>query len=173
VPARYVHLVHAIVHQQLATRAATAIFARLESACADGLSPGAIDALSDAQLAACGLSGAKRAAIRDLNAHVDAGTVRLERHGRLDDAAVMAELVAVRGVGPWTVHMYQMGPLGRPDIWPVGDFGVRQGWGLLHGLEAMITPRALAEAGAHLAPHRSAVAWYCWQAVHLERGSAR
>jgi 3-methyladenine DNA glycosylase/8-oxoguanine DNA glycosylase len=161
--------VRSIVYQQLAGAAASAIHARLEAGCANSVSPQAIDSLSDDELASFGLSGAKRASIRDLTAKVDAGEVRLERHGRLSDDEVIAELVTVRGIGPWTAQMYLMSSLGRPDVWPIGDLGVRHGWSLMHGLDEMISPRELDEAGAALSPHRSAVAWYCWEAVAISR----
>jgi 3-methyladenine DNA glycosylase/8-oxoguanine DNA glycosylase len=75
-------------------------------------------------------------------------------------------------VGPWTTHMYLMFTLARPDVWPVGDYGVRMGWSLIHGLDETISPRDLANAGDHLAGHRSVVSWYCWQAVHIARSLA-
>ena len=170
---RYTYLVRSIVFQQLAGAAASAIYGRLAAACSDGVVPSNVDALDDDALTSFGLSGAKRAAIRDLTTHVDAGTVRLDRHGRWSDDDVMADLVKVRGIGPWTVQMYQMSSLGRPDVWPTGDLGVRFGWSLLHDLDPMITPKALEIAADDLAPHRSAVAWYCWEAVHRHRAGSR
>lgn len=170
VPARYPALVRSIVYQQLAGAAASAIHGRLAAACGVSVSPTAIDALSEDALISFGLSGAKRAAIRDLTAHVDAGTVRLDQHGRMSDDDVTEDLVKVRGIGPWTAQMYLLFCLGRTDVWPTGDLGVRHGWSLLHDLSPMISEKELVTAGAPLAPHRSAVAWYCWEAVHIERG---
>jgi DNA-3-methyladenine glycosylase II len=161
------------VHQQLATSAATSIHGRLEAACGGTVGAEAINALADEQLAECGLSGAKRAAIRDLTDQVASGSVRLDMHGRWSDDIVIDDLVKIRGIGPWTVQMYLMSSLGRTDVWPTGDLGVRYGWSLIHRLEPMITPKQLEADGADLAPHRSAVAWYCWEAVHIERGSGR
>jgi 3-methyladenine DNA glycosylase/8-oxoguanine DNA glycosylase len=173
VGSRYTYLVRSVVYQQLAGAAASAIYGRLAAACGDRVLPDAVDALSDDQLISFGLSGAKRAAIRDLTNHVDERTVRLDRHAHWDDEEVMADLVKVRGIGPWTVQMYQMSSLGRPDVWPTGDYGVRNGWSLLHNLEPMITPKILELAAEPLAGHRSAVAWYCWEAVRLQRAPAR
>jgi DNA-3-methyladenine glycosylase II len=170
--ARYPFLVRSIVFQQLASHAATAIHGRLIDGCDGKVSASAIDSLSDAQLAGFGLSGTKLAAIRDLTSHVDSGQVRLERHGRLDDDSVIDELVEVRGIGPWTAQMYLMFCLGRTDVWPTGDFGVRNGWSVIHRLDPMITAKDLESAGAALSPHRSAVASYCWAAVDLARASA-
>jgi DNA-3-methyladenine glycosylase II len=170
VSARYPELVRSIVYQQLAGAAASAIHGRLAAGCHGRVEPSHVDRLSEDQLISYGLSGAKRAAIRDLTRHVDEGTVRLDRHGRMDDDAVIEELVQVRGSGPWTAQMYLLSCLGRTDVWPVGDLGVRHGWSLMHDLSPMITEKDLVDAGEHLAPHRSAVAWYCWEAVHIERG---
>jgi len=169
---RYPYLVRSIVYQQLAGSAANAIHGRLVAGCGGTVSASAIDHLSEDELATFGLSGAKRAAIRDLTEHVDRGDVRLDLHGRWDNDAVMEDLVKVRGIGPWTVQMYLMSSLGRPDVWPTGDLGVRYGWSLLHGLDPVISPRELELAGEPLAPHRSAVAWYCWEAVGLFRSKS-
>jgi DNA-3-methyladenine glycosylase II len=170
---RYSYLVRSIVYQQLAGSAASAIHGRLVLACNKIVTPRAIDALSDVELASCGLSGAKARAIRDLTAKVNAGEVRLERHGRLSDEKIISELVTVRGIGPWTAHMYLMSSLGRGDVWPTGDFAVRYGWSLIHDLEVPITARALDSAAEHLSPYRSAVSWYCWEAVALHRAQPR
>ena len=170
---RYPYLVRSIVYQQLAGSAASAIHRRFVAACGGMVTPSAVNALSDEVMVSCGLSGAKRAAIRDLTAHVDAREVRLDRHARMSDDEVVADLVKVRGVGPWTAHMYLMSSLGRGDVWPTGDFAVRYGWTLIHELETTITPRALEEAATSLSPYRSAVSWYCWEAVALHRAQAR
>jgi 3-methyladenine DNA glycosylase/8-oxoguanine DNA glycosylase len=87
------------------------------------------------------------------------------------DDDVEAALTTVLGIGQWTAHMFCMFTLARPDVWPVGDYGVRAGWSLLHGDDELIAPRALAELGERFRPHRSAVAWYCWRAVEDARSS--
>ena len=107
----------------------------------------------------------------DLAAHIHDGRIRLERHGRLSDAQIIDEVTSVHGVGPWTTQMYLMFTLGRTDVWPVGDFGVRHGWSLLHGLPEMISEKGLRAEGQRFEGLRSDVAWYCWQAVHLERSN--
>lgn len=160
-------MVRAIVYQQLAGRAASAIHGRLVEALGGVVEAERIVLLDDATAAACGLSAAKRDAIRDLATKVLDGTVRLERHGRHRDEEVVAELVRVRGVGPWTAQMYLMSQLGRHDIWPHLDYGVRHGWSRIHGRSDMVTVKDLLHAADHLAPFRSSVAWYCWQAVDL------
>ncbi len=170
---RYPYLVRSIVYQQLAGSAASAIHGRFVAACGGKVTPIAVDEVSDETMVSCGLSGAKRAAIRDLTAHVDAREVCLDQHARMSDDQVIADLIKVRGVGPWTAHMYLMSSLGRGDVWPTGDFAVRYGWTLIHDMETTITPRVLEEAATSLAPYRSAVSWYCWEAVALHRGQAR
>jgi DNA-3-methyladenine glycosylase II len=107
----------------------------------------------------------------DLAAHARDGRLRLDRHGRMSDDEVIAEVTKVHGVGPWTTQMYLMHTLGRRDVWPVGDFGVRYGWSLLHDLDEMITEKELRGRGDTFAGMRSDVAWYCWRAVHFERSS--
>ena len=166
-------MVRAIVYQQLAGRAAKAIHGRLEAAVRGDVTPDTLARLDDETYATCGLSAAKREAVRDLAAKVRNGTVRPERHGRMTDSEVVEELITVRGIGPWTAQMYLMSQLGRHDVWPVLDFGVRSGWSQLHGLTTLISSKELAGAANHLAPYRSSVAWYCWQAVDLGITSSR
>ena len=160
-------MVRAIVFQQLAGRAATAIHQRVLDALGGEVTPEGVLSLDDATCAQCGLSAAKRDAIRDLAAKVLDGSVRPDKHGRMSDADVVAELVTVRGIGPWTAQMYLMHQLGRHDVWPHLDYGVRNGWSQLHAMTEMISVKELLSAADHLAPYRSSVAWYCWQAVDL------
>ena len=166
---RYAYLVRSIVHQQLAGAAAAAIHGRLVAACDGVVTPEVVTSLSVDTMASLGLSGAKRAAIGDLTIKVKSGEIALEKHARLSDDAVIAEMVQVRGIGVWTSQMYLMGPLGRTDVWPTGDLGVRQGWTMLHDLDPLISSQEIHDAANSLAPHRSAVAWYCWQVVNRSR----
>ncbi len=159
-------LARAIVHQQLAGRAAAAIHARFVTAMPGRrVTPEAVLAVPEAGLRAAGLSAAKAAAIRDLALATTDGRVALHRIGRLDDEAVVEELSRVRGVGRWTAEMFLLFQLGRPDVWPVGDLGVRRGYARAYGLPAAPTPGELAAAGERFRPHRSVAAWYCWRAV--------
>jgi len=125
-------LVRAIVYQQLATRAAAAIHGRLIAALGGEVQPEALLALSDETLRAVGLSRAKVASLRDLAAKVADGTVVLSPRGlsRESDADIIARLSAVRGIGTWTAEMFLLFQLRRLDVWPVGDLGVRRGYGL-------------------------------------------
>ena len=162
---RYPTLVSAIVYQQLAGKAAAAIHGRLVAGLDNQVDPERMLALSDEECSSFGLSRAKRDSIRDLSSKTLDGAIHFSRHGHMSDEQVVTELVQVRGIGPWTAQMYLMHDLGRYDVWPTLDYGVRKGWSLLHGMEEMITTRAMSTAADHLVPYRSSVAWYCWQAA--------
>jgi DNA-3-methyladenine glycosylase II len=165
-------LARAIAHQQLNGIAAETIFSRFKAlyAPASFPEPTALLATPEATLRATGLSFAKIAALRDLAEKVHAGIVPTtqEMHA-LDDMAIIERITQVRGIGRWTVEMLLMFQLGRPDVLPVDDFGVCNGFRLAYGLKGMPRPRALAEFGARWAPHRSLAAWYLWRAVELHR----
>jgi 3-methyladenine DNA glycosylase/8-oxoguanine DNA glycosylase len=162
-------LVRAIVFQQLAGRAAQAIYGRLRAALEDAVTPERVAALSDADLRAAGLSRNKMASLRDLSAKVLDGTVVLTRTSRRSDEELLARLTTVRGIGRWTAEMYLMFQLRRLDVWPVDDLGVRQGYGLAWGLEPPPTAKQLDPLGDRFRPYRSIVARYCWAAVPLFR----
>lgn len=168
VPERFARLATAILHQQLAGPAATAITRRTIDALGGTFDAEALLTTDPTTIRAAGVSQAKLEALVDLATHVGTGTLDLWALGRKDDAAVIEQLSAVRGIGTWTAQMFLMHALGRPDVWPTGDLGVRQGWSLLTG-EAVPTPSALRSAADHCSPWRSSVAWACWQAVSLNR----
>ncbi len=163
-------LVRSITYQQLAGKAAAAIHGRFRALVPGPLTPEAVLALPEVDMRAAGLSAAKTASIRDLAAHAAGGDLPLERLSRLDDDEIVARLVTVRGIGPWTAQMFLLFELRRLDVWPTGDLAVREGWRLIHGLPVAPTPKALELFGDPLRPVRSVAAWYCWQAVHIARG---
>ena len=99
------------------------------------------------------------------------GTVPLDGLEGLDDDAIVERLTAVRGIGRWTAEMFLLFELQRPDVWPVDDLGVRQGWRLIHEQEALLPPRALLAEGERFRPYRSTVALLCYHAVHVSRGT--
>jgi DNA-3-methyladenine glycosylase II len=136
-------LVRAIVFQQLAGRAAQAIYGRLRATVGASLTPEALDASSDAELRGAGLSANKLASLRDLSAKVQEGTVVLTRTSRRSDDELIAALTAVRGIGRWTSEMYLMFQLRRLDVWPVDDLGVRQGYALAWKLDPTLTAKNL------------------------------
>jgi DNA-3-methyladenine glycosylase II len=166
-------LVEAIVYQQLAGAAATAIHRRLVAALHDDVRPEAVLALSDETLRAAGLSANKARSLRDLATKVLEGTVILSPRGvsRQSDEEVVTRLTTVRGIGPWTAQMFLIFRLRRLDVWPTGDFGVRQGYGLAWNVP-MPTERELEPRGDPYRPYRTVVAWYCWRAVELYAGAA-
>jgi DNA-3-methyladenine glycosylase II len=165
-------LVEAIVYHQLAGAAATAIHRRLVAALNDDVQPEALLALSDEALRAVGLSANKARSLRDLATKVLDGTVVLSPRGlsRQSDEEVIARLSTVRGIGPWTAQMFLLFRLRRLDVWPTGDFGVRQGYGLAWNVP-MPTARELEPLGDPYRPYRTVVAWYCWRAVELYAGA--
>jgi DNA-3-methyladenine glycosylase II len=171
----YEALVRAIAHQQLHGRAAEAILGRFRALYveAEFPLPEAVLATEDATLRGCGFSAGKVAAIRDICARALDGTIPSRRAAaRLPDDELIARLTTIRGVGRWTVEMLLMWTLGRPDVLPVDDFGVREGYRVLLGLDAQPKPRALAEIGLAWAPWRSFAAWYLWRAAELARRDA-
>jgi DNA-3-methyladenine glycosylase II len=165
-------LARAIAHQQLNGVAAESIFGRFKALYAPAAfpEPAAVLATPEADLRATGLSFAKIRALRDLAEKVASGVVptTAQLH-TLDAEAIIERITQVRGIGRWTVEMLLIFQLGRPDVLPVDDFGVCNGFRLVYGLKGMPRPRALAEFGARWAPHRSLAAWYLWRAVELSR----
>ena len=172
----YAALLRAIAHQQLHGRAAEAILARFAGLYPDDAfpSPEQLLATDEAALRACGFSGSKIACLRAIAAAAADGTIPTRRQSaRLSDEALIERLTAIRGVGRWTVEMLLIFTLGRPDVLPVDDFGVREGYRALHGLDEQPKPKALAEIGRAWAPHRSLAAWYLWRASdEAKRGGA-
>jgi DNA-3-methyladenine glycosylase II len=166
-------LVRAIVYQQLAGRAAAAIHGRLIAALGGDARPEPLIALSDEALRAAGLSRNKMASLRDLAAKVLDGTVVLSPRGlaRESDDEISTRLTAVRGIGRWTAEMFLIFQLRRLDVWPVGDLGVRHGYGLAWQVPAP-TARELQPLGDPFRPYRSVAAWYCWRAAELYAGAA-
>jgi len=166
-------LVRAVVYQQLAGRAAAAIHGRLIAALDGDVRPETLITLSDESLRAVGLSRNKTASLRDLATKVLDGTVVLSPRGlsRETDDEIVARLSAVRGIGPWTAEMFLLFQLRRLDVWPVGDLGVRRGYGLAWQVPTP-TARELQPLGEVFRPYRSVAAWYCWRAAELYAGAA-
>ncbi len=172
----YEALLSAIAHQQIHGNAATAILGRFRKLYGRGgyPSPAELVATPDTTLRAVGLSRAKAAAMKDVAAKTLDGTVPDRRTiVRLDDEAIIERLTAVRGVGRWTAEMLLMFTLNRPDILPVDDFGVREGFRLLYGKRLQPKPRWLARYGERWAPHRSTASWYLWRYVEHVRAARR
>jgi DNA-3-methyladenine glycosylase II len=166
-------LVRAIVYQQLAGAAASAIHRRLMTALNDNPQPEGLLALPAETLRTVGLSANKAASLRDLAAKVLDGTVVLSPRGlsRESDEEIVARLSTVRGIGTWTAQMFLLFQLRRLDVWPTGDLGVRRGYGLAWQVPTP-TARELESLGDPYRPYRSVVAWYCWRAAELYAGAA-
>ncbi len=168
-------LVRAVVYQQLHGRAAKAILERFV-ALFDGRSfpsAAAVLAVDPRRLRRAGLSRAKVRAIRDVARKAVAGVVPTRRAAaRLGDDELVARLTAARGVGRWTVEMFLIFTLGREDVLPVDDFGVREGYRIAYGLQRQPKPRALLAFGERWRPHRTTAAWYLWRAADRARRPA-
>ena len=172
----YEALTRAIAHQQLNGRAAQTILDRFVA-----LFPGqrfptptAVLAVRAPALRRAGFSRAKVRAIKDIARHAAAGVVPTRAAcARLTDDELVERLVRIHGVGRWTVEMLLIFTLGRPDVWPVDDFGVREGYRLAHGLTVRPTPKELRTLGERWKPYRSAAAWYLWRVAGEARQTAK
>ena len=166
----YGALVRAIVGQQLSTKAARSIYERLEEYFG-GHTPTPkelLEADPEEMRAAAGLSRAKVSFLRDLAEHVEDGELLLERLAELPDEEVTEHLTAIKGLGPWTVHMFLIFHLGRPDVLPVGDLGIRRAVQVLHGLAELPTPADLERIAEPWRPHRSLASLYLWRSLDNE-----
>lgn len=164
----YESLVRAVIHQQISGHVAGKILERLTAALGPaGRVPAHCELLeaSDEQLRAVGLSRQKTAYLRAIARETAAGVVPARRGtlAKATDEDIIARMIQVKGVGRWTAEMMLIFTLGRLDVWPVDDFGVRKGYMIASESEAMVTPKALKTIGAAWAPYRSVAAWYFWQ----------
>jgi DNA-3-methyladenine glycosylase II len=163
----YGALVRSIVGQQLSTKAARAIYARLTERYG-GRTPTPAEVLADdpdALRTAAGLSHAKVRYLRSLAEHVLDGSLELERLDDLPDEEVTAELVAVKGLGVWSAHMFLMFHLQRPDVLPVGDLGIRRAVMVEYGLPGLPGPGELTEIGEPWRPYRTLACQYLWRSL--------
>jgi DNA-3-methyladenine glycosylase II len=158
-------LARSILYQQLAGKAAAAIHARFVTAVGGSVTAEAVLETSIETLRGAGLSGAKAGAITALADACLSGSVPLAKLSRMKDDDVVASLSSVRGIGPWTAQMFCMFRLGRLDVWPITDYGVRKGFAKAYGLPEMPSPKELDLLGEPFRPYRSVAAWYSWRAV--------
>ena len=161
-------LAESIAYQQLSGKAAATIFGRVRALYPKRkwLDPEQLLATPDESLRAAGLSRAKTAALKDLAAKTIDGTVPAGRAlMRMSDDEIITRLTAVRGIGRWTVEMLLLFDLGRPDVWPVDDYGVRKGFAKTFGRRKLPTPKQLMKVGEKWRPYRSVAAWYLWRAL--------
>jgi DNA-3-methyladenine glycosylase II len=161
-------LAESIAYQQLSGKAAAKIFSRVRALYPKRkwLDPEQLLATPDETLRGAGLSRAKTAALKDLAAKTMDGTVPSGRALiRMTDDEIIERLTAVRGIGRWTVEMLLLFDLGRPDVWPVDDYGVRKGFAKTFGRRKLPTPKQLVKFGEKWRPYRSVAAWYFWRAL--------
>ena len=161
-------LAESIAYQQLTGKAAATIFGRVRALYPKRkwLDPKQLLATPDETLRAAGLSRAKTAALKDLAAKTIDGTVPSGRALlRMTDDEIITRLTTVRGIGRWTVEMLLLFDLGRPDVWPVDDYGVRKGFAKTFRRRKLPTPKQLMKLGEKWRPYRSVAAWYFWRAL--------
>lgn len=166
----YQALVKSVTYQQLNGKAAETIFRRLLALFPGKKFPAPEDivAAPEEKLRSAGLSRAKTAAIKDIAAKTLDGVVPPRRViAKMSDAEIIERLTTIRGVGPWTVEMLLMFTLGRPDVLPATDYGVRSGFARVYGLKALPSPKELLAHGERWQPHRTVASWYLWRALEL------
>jgi DNA-3-methyladenine glycosylase II len=164
----YAVLMKAIVYQQLNGKAAATIFGRVKALSSNGdvPTPEEILQLDETKLRGAGLSRQKIAAVKDLAAKTLDGTVpSLKELRRMSEEEILERLTRVRGIGEWSVQMFLMFQLGRPDVLPIHDYGLRRGFQHIYGLDDVPKPQAVLEHGERWRPYRSIASWYLWRAA--------
>jgi DNA-3-methyladenine glycosylase II len=163
-PGSFIVLVRSIVSQLISTPAARTIYSRIEALVGEaGVDPASLLALGEERLRSVGLSGAKARSLLDLAERTSDGRLPLDHLGELSDEDAIARLTEVRGIGVWTAEMYLIFCLGRPDVLPVGDFGLRAGVRDCWGLKELPKPRELRALAEPWKPYRSIATWYIWR----------
>jgi DNA-3-methyladenine glycosylase II len=166
---RFGMLVASIISQQISGKAARSIRQRLVNLIApEKIAPHTLAARSLDELRSVGVSPQKAAYLHDLAARVDAGTVRLSRTGRMSDDEVIAELIQVKGIGVWTAQMFLMFSLGRLDVFPHEDLGIRTALKNLYGLAELPDRQTSHEIASPWRPYATVASWYCWRSHEVE-----
>jgi DNA-3-methyladenine glycosylase II len=167
---RFRVLVRAIVSQQISSSAARSILARLEAALEPhGLVPEALARLSPKKMRGAGLSPQKQSYLKDLAARVARGEVALERMGRMPDEEVIDELIRVKGIGVWTAQMFLIFTLGRPNVFPHADLGVRSAIQRAYRLAELPNKEEALRIAEPWQPYATVGSWYCWRILSLPR----
>ncbi len=159
------HLARAIAYQQLSTKAATTIFGRVLDLCGTPLEPDAVLARTEAQLRKAGLSSQKSRYIKDLAARTREGSLPFDKVEFLSDEEVIAALTQVKGIGLWSAQMFLMFRLGRPDVLPVLDLGIRKGVQKAWGMRSLPSEKRLRKIAAPWSPHSTVACWYLWRSL--------
>ncbi len=164
------YLARSIVYQQLSGKAAGTIHGRLKNLFSNRrITADRLLALPDEALRGAGLSRGKCLALRDLAARAVAGELpRARKLDQMSDTDIVSTLTVVRGVGPWTAQMLLIFYLGRPDVMPSGDLGVRRGYQHLRGFKTLPEPDKLERAGRRWRPYRSVATWYLWRSLDID-----
>ena len=157
-------LARAIVGQQISTKAAQSIWNRFAER-AVLVTPANVVALEHDSLRGCGLSNAKARYVRDLASHFHAGTLKPRRWARMEDEAIIEELVRVKGIGRWSAEMFLMFHLWRPDLLPVDDLGIRRAMERHFNSGRAIKKEKMRKIGERWAPYRSVASWYLWRSL--------
>src|SRR6202795_2215928 len=163
----YEALMESITYQSISGKAAATIFARIKALGSNGRAPTPQEMvkLRPQKLRKAGLSGAKVLAMKDLAQKTIDGVVpTLEEAQKMSDEELVERLVSVRGIGAWTVEMFLIFRLGRPDVLPIHDLGVKKGWSVAYGKKHMPKPKELLEFGERWRPFRTVASWYMWRA---------
>jgi len=170
----YGTLVRSITGQQLSTKAAATIYGRLTDLF-DGRTPTPeeIIATDPQELRAIGLSNAKAAYLRDLAEHIVDGELPIDRLAEMPDARVTERLIAIKGLGRWTVDMFLMFHLGRPDVLPVGDLGIRKAFQIQYGLQDLPTAAEMETIAEAWRPHRTLACLYLWESLDNRPGAGK
>ncbi len=159
-------LVESVISQQLAVKAADTIYARVKTLVNGRMVPARVAVIPETAMREAGVSGAKFKTIQGLADAALTKKIKINHlHAIDDDQEIFRQLTSLWGIGPWTVDMFMMFQLGRLDIWPTGDLGVRRGYEKIYRLADEISPLALEKKGEKFRPYRSVVAWYCWRAL--------
>jgi DNA-3-methyladenine glycosylase II len=163
-------LVRCVISQQISTKAAESIAGRLAALLNDGATDGPIplaklSKLTEAKYKSCGISGPKQRTLRGVIDHVKANPTLLTDIPTLDDDSIREHLTAIKGIGPWTVDMFLLFGLGRPDVWPVGDFGVKVAVRTLFNLRKLPDAAKLTKIAKPWGPYRSVASWYLWRSL--------
>jgi DNA-3-methyladenine glycosylase II len=172
----YDALLEAIAYQSISGKAAATIFARVKALGSNGRAPTPTEILrvTPQTLREAGLSFAKIAAVRDLAQKTIEGVVpTLEEARKMSDAELVERLISVRGIGAWTVEMFLIFRLGRPDVLPIHDYGVQKGFAITYGKKAIPKPKELAAFGERWRPYRTVASWYMWRAIEQAPNKAR
>ena len=171
----YEALLEAIAYQSISGKAAATIYGRIKALSAAGRAPTPQEMLKLRKpvLRKAGLSGAKVLAMKDLAQKTIDGVVpTLEQAEKLTDEELVERLVSVRGIGGWTVEMFLIFRLGRPDVLPIHDLGVKKGWSITYGKKHMPKPKELLAFGERWRPYRTVASWYMWRACHRAGNAA-